>query len=109
MSPCAIPSILAPKKNGEWRMCTNSRAINKIIVKYRFPMPRMDDIMDCLSGAKYFTKIDLKSGYHQIRIREGDEWKTTFMRLMNEVLKRFLGKFVIVYLDDILIFSKTKE
>ena len=64
LSPCAIPTLLAPKKNGELRMYTDSREINKIIVKYRFPMLRMDDIMDCLSGAKYFTKIDLNSGYH---------------------------------------------
>ena len=80
MSPYAIPIIIASKKNGEWRMCNDSRAINKIVVKYRFPMPRMDDIMYSLSRAKYFTKIDLKTSHHQIRIREVDEWKTAFKK-----------------------------
>ena len=71
--PCVVPTVLAPKKGGEWRMCTDSQAINRITIKYQFSLPRMDDLMDCLSGAQYFTKIDLNSGYDQIQIQEGDE------------------------------------
>jgi hypothetical protein len=113
-------------------MYTDSRATNKITRRYGFPLPIMDDFMYCLSGASYFSKIELKSGYHHIMMREGDEWKTTFktneglyewlvmsfglmnsssmfMRLMNEVLKDFIGKILIVYLDEILVFRNTEE
>jgi hypothetical protein len=131
LSPCVIPVVLSPKKDGRWRMCTNSRPINKITIKYRFPLPIMDNLMDCLSGASYFSKIDLKNGCHHKRMREGDEWNTrfkmneglyewlvmsfglmnapsTFIRLMNQVIKYFIGNFVIFYLDDTLVFTKTE-
>eukprot|EP00253_Pinus_taeda_P021456 PITA_21456 len=131
-SPCGSPIVLVQKNDGTSRLYIDYQALNKIIVYNRYPIPRIDDLLDQLKGAKYFNKIDLKSGYHQVPIKHSDVWKTafkvkeglfewlvmpsgltnalaTFMRLMDDVLQPFTNAFVVVYLDDIPIFSQSWE
>ncbi|KAG7667409.1 hypothetical protein KSW81_001140 [Nannochloris sp. 'desiccata'] len=131
-SPYAAPVIFVPKQDGTLRMCVDYRALNKITIKDKFPLPKMDELLNCLEGARYFSKIDLKSAYYQVRVKEEDIPKTafntryghyefrvmpfgltnapaTFQKLMNSIFADSMEKFLVVYLDDILIFSKTAE
>ncbi|WVZ80901.1 LOW QUALITY PROTEIN: hypothetical protein U9M48_028338 [Paspalum notatum var. saurae] len=128
----ASPVLLTEKKDGTLRMCVDYRSLNAVTVKNKYPLPRIEDLFDQLNGACVFSKIDLRSGYHQLRIRPSDIPKTAFisryglyqytvmsfgltnapaffMYMMNSVFMEYLDKFVVIFIDDILIYSKTEE
>jgi hypothetical protein len=131
-SPWGFPVLFAKKPEGKWRMCIDYRALNAVTKKNGYPLPRIQDCLDRIGNARILSKIDLTQGYYQVRIAEGDVEKTafntrqgkfeflampfglsnapaTFQTMMNRILRPFLDVFVIVYLDDILIFSDTED
>ncbi|GKD46203.1 putative reverse transcriptase domain-containing protein [Tanacetum coccineum] len=131
-SPWGAPILFVKKKDGSFRMCIDYRELNKLTVKNRYPLPRIDDLFDQLQGSRVYSKIDLRSGYHQLRFHEEDILKTTFrtryghyefqvmpfgltnapaifMDLINRVCKPYPDRFVIVFIDDILIYSKSRK
>jgi hypothetical protein len=128
-SPWGAPVLFVQKKDGSQRMCVDYRSLNDVTIKNKYPLPRIEDLFDQMRGARVFSKIDLKSGYHQIKIRPSDIPKTAFstryglydftvmsfgltnapayfMNLMNKVFMEYLDRFIVVFIDDILIYSK---
>ncbi|GKD85875.1 putative reverse transcriptase domain-containing protein [Tanacetum coccineum] len=131
-SPWGAPVLFVKKKDGSFRMCIDYRELNKLTIKNRYPLPRIDDLFDQLQGSSVYSKIDLRSGYHQLRVRDEDTPKTAFktryghyefqvmpfgltnapaifMDLINRVCEPYLDKFVILFIDDIFIYSRNKE
>jgi hypothetical protein len=131
-SPCGAPVIFVPKKDGTQRLCMDYRALNEVTVKNKYPLLRIDDLFDQLWGACVFSKIDLRLGYHLLKVREYDIPKTAFvsmyalykftvlsfglanapayfMYMMNKVFMEYLDKFIVVFIDDILVYSRNEE
>ena len=132
ISPWGAPVLFAKKADGTLRLCVDYRKLNQMTIKNKYPLPRIDELFDQLGGSKLFSKIELRSGYNQLRIREEDIPKTAFrtryrhfeflmmlfcltnvpaafMYLMNRVFRPYLDKFTVVFIDDILVYSKTCE